>query len=223
MCYKSGVPSDLVFLFDFDNTLFDNDGAKTDLAAQVEEAVGSDAAARFWSLYEKVREEQSCINLIDTLQCLVSERPHLAGFPELSAAVLGHPRRDWVYPGAREALANVRQFGETVVMSDGDPLWQPAKIARSGLHSLLDGVLVFAHKEEELGVVQELFPARRYVAVDDKERLLAAIKGILGSRVCTVHVRQGHYGDDVAPTWDGPDMRVQAIGDLQQAHRARFG
>lgn len=212
----------LVFLFDVDNTLIDNDGVKADLQTQIESLVGADRGARFWALYEEVRAEQDYVDVPRTLEHFKAAFPGERHFAQVAALLLCYPYERSLYAGAHEAVAHVKRLGAVAILSDGDPVFQPAKIARAGLADAVDNnVLVYAHKEQHLDEVLQQFPAERYVIVDDKPRVLAAIKSLLGEQVLTLHVRQGKYAyaaeNDLSPA---PDIRVEAIADLQhfQAH-----
>ena len=193
------------FLLDVDNTLLDNDRVKTDLEDHIEQLVGSERSLGFWALYENVREDLDYVDLLETLRRFHQRFPDEAHFPHLAAFVMGYPFAGTLYPGTLEAIAHLKTIGTVVILSDGDPLWQPAKIARSGLAEAVDDrVLVYAHKQEHLDEVRRRFPGDRYILVDDKAAILADVKRRLGPLVVTVHVCQGHYGqqDDGRPEID---------------------
>lgn len=215
-------PEDILFLFDVDNTLLDNDAAKADLAARVEALVGAGRAAAFWETYEAVRREKDYVDYPLTLARFRAAFPDEPAFPYVADLVLAYPYGERVYPGALAALAHVRTLGTAAILSDGDPVYQPAKIARAGLATAVGGnVLVFVHKEANLEAVTGRFPARRYVLVDDKPDVLARSKARLGDRLLTLHVRQGKYAH--APRAEGlppPDLERASIADLQQLTRA---
>jgi FMN phosphatase YigB (HAD superfamily) len=208
--------TDLAFLFDVDNTLLDNDRAKTDLAREIEQLVGSERSACFWDTYEEVRREIDVVDYPRTLARFQATCPDEPSFPYVAALVLYYPYDAYVYPGALEAIAHVHPMGTTAIVSDGDAVYQPAKIVRAGLATAVDGrVMTFLHKEAHFAEILGRYPAERHVLIDDKPRILAAAKGLLGSRVVTVHVRQGHYAfEDSGGTYSLPDLELQAIGDL---------
>jgi FMN phosphatase YigB (HAD superfamily) len=206
----------LTFLLDVDNTLLDNDQVKTDLERHIQALVGVDRSAEFWALYEGVRRDLDYVDLLETLRRFTLAYPDEPRFPHLSAFVMGYPFTGTLFPGTLDAIAHMKRMGVVAILSDGDPLWQPAKIARSGLADAVDDhVLVYAHKQEHLEEVQQRFPAERYVLVDDKGAILADVKGRLGSRVVTVHVCQGKYAHD-------SDQASQAAIDLHLEHIGAF-
>ena len=206
-----------VFLFDVDNTLLDNDGVRADLAAHLANAFGPVAADRYWAILEQLRVE---LGYVDYLGALQRYRLDALNDPRLllmSAFLIDYPFADRVYPGALQALAHARQSGPTVILSDGDVVFQPRKVQRSGLWHVVEGrVLIYIHKELMLDDLQRCHPAQHYVMVDDKLRILTAMKAVLGSRLTTVFVRQGHYAFDTQVVQSLPpaDVTIEAIGDL---------
>lgn len=208
----------LVFLFDVDNTLLDNDRVKEDLAEHVEGFVGPERAGRFWELYEQVRQERDVVDLPLTLERYAEEFPNAPRYTHLCALVLAYPFRTVLFPGAIGAIQHLSGFGTTAILSDGDPVYQPAKIARSGLADAVeDRVLVYRHKEQVLAEVLAHFPGDHHVLIDDKPGLLASSKAILGDRVTTVLVRQGKYAhQELAPDAPKPDREVDHVGDLRR-------
>jgi FMN phosphatase YigB (HAD superfamily) len=215
--------NDLVFLVDVDNTLIDNDAVKADLAARVEGLVGPGDAARFWSTYEEVRRERDVVDFPHTLERLSSQLPDTRGFARLAALVLGYPFERSVYPGAREALGHMRALGPAAIVSDGDPVFQAAKIARAGLADLVDRIFITTHKERELARVMEALPAARYVMVDDKPRILASLKSAFGERILTLHVCQGHYAHaEEHRSRPYPDRTVDHISEVAQLTNAEL-
>ena len=210
----------LVFLLDVDNTLLDHDGAGAVLASDVEALIGSEYAKRFWHEYEQVRQELDFVDFLHTLERFRRHFPNLRNFGKLADLVLCFPYGSCLYPGSLEAIAHLRRLGTTVILSDGDPIFQAAKIARAGLADAVDGnVLIFIHKEDNLAEVQRRFPADRYVMVDDKPRILAALKERLGDRVVTVHVNQGCYAQEPHAA---PDITVEHVADLAGLAADRF-
>jgi FMN phosphatase YigB (HAD superfamily) len=211
-----------VFLLDVDNTLIDNDRVKRDIERAIASLVSPDRAARFWSLYEEVRAEESVVDFPETLRRFRRAFPDESGGPDVDRVVLTVPFERYLYPGALEVIARLWTLGEVAILSDGDRVYQPAKIARAGLLLATRGnVLVYEHKEDHLAEVGRRFPAGHYVHVDDKAALLARTKARLGARVTTIHVRQGHYAAE-PHTGPEPDQVVERIADLLVIDPARF-
>jgi FMN phosphatase YigB (HAD superfamily) len=213
----------LVFLLDVDNTLLDNDRVKEDIEKAVVRLVSADRAARFWSTYEEVRDEEGVVDFPETLRHFrraFADEPHLE---EVDRAVLDVRFERYLYPRAMDVIERLWTIGDVAILSDGDRVYQPAKIARAGLLLATRGnVLIYEHKEDHLAEVQRRFPARHYVHVDDKAALLARTKMGLGSRATTVHVRQGHYASE-PPSGSPPDIAIDRIADLLELDPARFG
>lgn len=206
----------VVFLLDLDNTLIDNDLARDRLWAATETLLGEGLSRSYWEAYEAVRADHGYVDTLETLARFHALHP-TAPQDALDRAMLDFPYAEVRYPATLEVLTALRSAGTPVVLSDGDPIFQPLKIARSGVADAVGGnVLVFTHKDEHLADVGRLFPAERYVAVDDKAGVLARIKMHWGERVTTVHVLQGKYADD---GYDGPapDRVIRRIGDLPAA------
>jgi FMN phosphatase YigB (HAD superfamily) len=218
--------SELVFLLDVDNTLLDNDRLKQDLERAIASLVAADRASRFWSLYEEVRKEESVVNFPETLRRFRRAFPNEPPVEDVDRAVLSVPFERYLYPRALGVIARLWTLGEVAILSDGDRVYQPAKIARAGLLLATRGnVLIYEHKEDHLAEVQRRFPSRHYAHVDDKAALLARTKVVLGARATTVHVRQGHYSSEPPsepPSGPPPDVAVDRIADLLTLDRARF-
>jgi FMN phosphatase YigB (HAD superfamily) len=215
--------TDLAFLFDVDNTLLDNDRAKADLAAQIGRLLGPEHGAAFWDLYEQVRREVDVVDYPRTLARFRAAFPDEPRFPELADYVLAYPYQAYLYPGALDAVAHCRTLGTAAIVSDGDAVYQAAKIARAGLAAAVDNrVMICLHKETRFVDILQRFPADRYVLVDDKPRILAAAKGLLRDRVITLLVLQGHYAAEHAD-YPPPDLTVEGIGDVQRYERRVFG
>jgi FMN phosphatase YigB (HAD superfamily) len=209
--------TELAFLFDVDNTLLDNDRVKADIERRSEGFVGLAHDARFWELYEEVRRERDYVDFPETLRRYRVAFPDDPRFPHLAALVLCYSYDEAVYPGALEALAHLRALGPLAIVSDGDPVFQPAKIARAGLAAAVeDNVWIYTHKEERIDEVLARLPARRHVLVDDKKRILQAVKARLGDRVVTVHVRQGKYATAILESPYRPDLDLASIADLSR-------
>ena len=177
---------DVIFLFDVDNTLLDNDAVITDLRRHLVEAFGPDCDRRYWEIFEQLRAELGYADYLGALQRYRVERPHETHVLQISLFLLHYPFADRVYHGALDVMRRLRTHGRVVILSDGDVVFQPRKIERSGLWAAAEGeVLVYIHKEQELEDVARRYPARHYVLIDDKIRLLAAVKEIWGARVTT--------------------------------------
>jgi FMN phosphatase YigB (HAD superfamily) len=203
-----------VFLLDVDNTLLDNDRFIEDLHRTVRALLGEERAAHFDALYESVRAALGFVDYPETLRRFARAFPDEPRYTEVCALILGHSFAQYVLPGAREAIRELARRGLPVILSDGDLVYQAAKIGRSGLAEAVGGrVLIFEHKEQHLDEVRKRFPADRYVLVDDKPRLLAAVKTRFPDLVTTVLVRQGKYArqrHDGVP----PDLTVERIAEL---------
>jgi beta-phosphoglucomutase-like phosphatase (HAD superfamily) len=212
----------IVFLLDLDNTLIDNDAVRDRLNDGTRRLLGTTLADRFWKVYEEVRDECDHVDFLETL-----DRFHRAANdpPEqqrqLDRLILDFPYAEARYPATLDVLAALWKAGTPVVLSDGDPVFQPLKVFRSGVAEAVRGnVLVFPHKETCLDAVERLFPADEYVAVDDKAAILAALKTQWGERLTTVHVLQGKYADD-AYTGPAPDHVLSGIAGLTELVQAR--
>ncbi|WP_432725455.1 HAD family hydrolase [Variovorax sp. W6] len=210
-----------VFLVDVDNTLLDNDRFLSDLHERLEQAFGAERAGRYWTGFEQLRDELGYVDYLGALQRFragasrgdMSEQQLL----RMSTFLLDYPFADRLYPGATETLKHLRRHGPTVILSDGDVVFQPRKVQRSGLWDATEGrVLIYVHKEQMLDLVEQLHPARHYVMVDDKLRILSAMKAIWGPRLTTVFVRQGHYALDAEANaaYAPADITVERISDL---------
>ncbi len=208
---------DVVFLLDVDNTLLDNDAVILDLKRHLIDTFGAERQQRYWDIFEELRRELGYADYLGALQRYRVERPrdpHLLG---LSIFLLHYPFADRVYPRALEAIARLRRQGPAVILSDGDVVFQPRKVERSGLWAAVGGeVLIYIHKEQMLDDVEQRYPAARYVMVDDKIRILTAMKAVWKERLTTVFVRQGHYAHDrvLVSQYPPADVTIERIGDL---------
>jgi FMN phosphatase YigB (HAD superfamily) len=214
----------IVFLFDCDNTLLDNDRVQDDLRAHLQSEFGVHARDRYWKILEELRVELGYVDYLGALQRYRFGAPCDTRLLQMSSFLVDYPFRDRLYPGALDALAHCRKWGLTIVLSDGDVVFQPRKIERSGLWNAVEGrVLIYVHKERMLDDVQRRYPARRYVMVDDKLRILAAMKAILRERLTTVFPRQGHYALNVdgLAAHSPADLTVERIGDLAKCDICR--
>src|SRR5215213_4114268 len=217
----------VTFLFDVDNTLIDNDRAKKGLSAGIAELLGVAGERRFWELYEDVRHDLGLVNIplllaryddeLDADSSLDdTERRRLRS--ALADLVMGFPYREYLYPGAMDAVRKARQLGQVAVLSEGDATFQPHKIWRTGLDPEVDGnVLVFDRKLDHLDEMTAAFPADHYVLVEDKPEILTVVKRALGPRVTTVLVRQGKYGQALVPADATPDLVFDSIGALAES------
>jgi FMN phosphatase YigB (HAD superfamily) len=208
--------ADIVFLFDVDNTLLDNDRIQDDLRQELTRAHGERACERYWAIFEELRSELGYADYLGALERLRIERLHDPMLLPTANWLIDYPFADRLYPRALDAVEHVRQWGEAVILSDGDAVFQPRKVARAGLWDAFAGkVLIYVHKENELADVERWHPARHYVLVDDKARILAAVKAIWGDRVTTIFPRQGHYALQEPPRDPGSvDLAIESIGDL---------
>jgi FMN phosphatase YigB (HAD superfamily) len=213
----------LVFLLDVDNTLLDNDRVKEDIASAIARLVAGDRASRFWSLYEEVRAEEGVVDFPETLRRFRRAFPDEPHAEEVDREVLSVPFERYLYPRALEVIRRLWTLGEVAILSDGDRVYQPAKIARAGLLLATRGnVLVYEHKEDHLAEVERRFQGRHYAHVDDRASLLARTKNGLGKKATTIHVRQGHYSSE-PPAGPPPDIVIERIADLLTLGPARFG
>ena len=211
------MPHAIVTLLDVDNTLLDNDAITQDLSAHLARAFGAERRDRYWSIFEALRGELGYADYLGALQRYRREVPEDAHLLTMSAFLLDYPFADRLYPGALAAIAHLRSHGPTVILSDGDVVFQPRKIARSGLWNVVQGqVLIYVHKELMLEEVARLYPARHYLVVDDKLRILAAVKQHWAERATCVFVRQGHYARDpgMLAAYPPADVSLEGIGEL---------
>jgi FMN phosphatase YigB (HAD superfamily) len=209
-------PGSVVFLVDVDNTLLDNDRVSADLKRFLEREVGRERQERYWAIFEDLRGQLGYADYLGALQRYRLEYPRDPHLLAVSHFLIEYPFANRLYPGALDVLERLRTWGPTVILSDGDVVFQPRKIERAGLGSAVDGVLIYVHKELELDDVEERFPAERYVMIDDKVRILASIKMTWGARVTTVFPRQGHYARDpkTLASYPTADVTIERIGDL---------
>jgi FMN phosphatase YigB (HAD superfamily) len=214
---------DLVFLLDVDNTLLDFDGVLGDLRRRLVDHLGHTGAERYWTCFEQLRDELGYTDYLGALQRYRLGQPgddmSDPQLLQLSSFLLDYPFAERLYPGALQVIAHLQRFGLPVILSDGDVVFQPRKVQRSGLWQAVDGrVLIYVHKELMLDAVRQRYPARHYVMVDDKPRILSAMKAGWGERLTTVFPRQGQYA--LAPQafagHPAPDVTIERIADLRQ-------
>ena len=207
----------IVFLFDVDNTLLNNDQVTRDLRLHLEREVGPSGARRYWVIFETLRIRLGYADYLGALQRYRSEYPHDLGLLAISRFLINYPFANRLFPNSLDVIEHVKQWGAAVLLTDGDVVFQPRKVDRSGLYEAVEGhALIYVHKEHELADVEERHPAAHYVMVDDKLRILAAIKKIWRSRVTTVFVRQGHYALDpkILAACPAADLSIERIGAL---------
>ena len=207
----------VAFLVDVDNTLLDNDHIAADLKRHLEHTVGPERQARYWAIFEELRAELGYADYLGALQRYRVEQPRDPRVLTVSSFMVNYPFANRLYPNSLDVLERFRAWGPTVIFSDGDAVFQPRKVERSGLQEAVDGhVLIYIHKEQELDDVARRYPADHYVLVDDKLRILTAVKQAWGDRVTCVFPRQGHYAHDpkTLATYPPADVSVERIGDL---------
>lgn len=217
--------NDLVFLFDVDNTLLDNDRMQSDLFGHIGREFGNDARKRYLAIFEELRSQLGYADYLGALERYRQEKLHDPRFLHMANWLIEYPFAARLYPGALEVIKRVRRRGKAVILSDGDAVFQPRKVERSGLWKAFSGnVLIFIHKEQELECVERLYPAKHYVMADDKLRLLEAIKKIWKDRVTTVFVQQGHYARDrkAIAQYRPADITIRRIADLLKVDMRRW-
>ena len=216
--------SPIVFLLDVDNTLIDNDRVAADLKRHLTREVGAERQERYWAIFEALRAELGYADYLGALQRYRIEHPRDPHLLAVSSFLVNYPFANRLYPESLDVIDHLAAWGPTVILSDGDVVFQPRKVERSGLFDAVEGrVLIYIHKEQELDDVERRFPAEHYVLVDDKIRLLTAVKKVWGERLTTVFPRQGHYAHaaDVA-TYPPADITIERIGELLRYDRSAF-
>ena len=223
------LPQDVVFLLDVDNTLLDNDRVIADLRAHLEREFGAVTGARYWAHFEALRSELGYADYLGALQRWRLDAEPLPGAEmrllEMSDFLVDYPFADRLYPHAMDVIRRLNAIGRTVILTDGDVVFQPRKVRRSGLWDAVSGrVLIYIHKEQMLDSMQRHHPARHYVMVDDKLRILTAMKEVMRDRLTTVFPRQGHYALDpaAAATYPAADISIERIGDLLDIDNGAF-
>jgi FMN phosphatase YigB (HAD superfamily) len=215
----SSADAGVVFLLDVDNTLLDNDLIERDLKRYLDQEVGRESCDRYWTIFEQLRSELGYADYLGALQQYRLTSLHDPRLLMVSSFLVDYPFVDRLYPGSLDVIAHLRQWGPTVILSDGDVVFQPRKVQRSGLWDAVEGrVLIYIHKEQMLDDVQQRYPAGRYVMADDKLHILAAMKKFWGDRLTTVFPRQGHYARNPQIIAGNPpaDIQIERIGDLVQ-------
>jgi len=207
----------VVFLFDVDNTLLDNDRVSKDLRVFLEREVGTERSNHYWEIFEELRTELGYADYLGALQRYRIEYAYDTHLLAVSTYLVNYPFANRLFPNSLDVLEHCKQWGKVAILSDGDVVFQPRKVERSGLFETVEkNVLIYIHKEHELHDVERRFPAEHYVLVDDKLRILTAIKNIWGAKVTTVFPRQGHYAFDEKEIAKYPpaDITVERIGEL---------
>jgi FMN phosphatase YigB (HAD superfamily) len=207
----------VVFLVDVDNTLLDTDRIQNDLQQHLEHQFGAACRDRYSKILENLFEEFGYRDYLGALQRYRNEHPTDIRLLKMSSYLVDYPFADRLYPGALEVLNRLRSWGQTVILSDGDVVFQPRKVERSGIEAAVSGhVLIYIHKEEALSDVERRYPATHYVVIDDKLRILSAVKKSWGERVTTVFPRQGKFAHDpkMLVAFPVPDVTIERIGDL---------
>jgi hypothetical protein len=222
MISSSAARNRVVFLLDVDNTLLDNDSVSGDLRRYLIQEVGAERQEQYWAIFEALRSELGYADYLGALQRYRIEHPRDPSLLRLSSFLVNYPFASRLFPGAIDTIEHLARWGPTVIFSDGDVVFQPRKIERSGLFDAVGHrVLIYIHKEQELDDVESRFPADHYVLVDDKVRILTAVKESWGARLTTVFPRQGHYAHDPkVSTYPRPDITIERIGDLLAYDRA---
>ncbi|MGO9948389.1 MAG: HAD family hydrolase [Steroidobacteraceae bacterium] len=216
---------EVVFLLDVDNTLLDNDRFATDLGDRLQRSFGAAQRDRYWDIFSRRRESLGLADYLGSMQDFRAGLDDHAELLRMSEFLLEYPFASRLFPRALEAVAHLRRLGKPVVLSDGDIIFQPRKIQRSGICSAVEGrVLIYLHKEKVLDHVQQRYPAAHYVMVDDKANLLAAMKSTLGAMLSTVFVRQGHYAlaPECAAATPAPDLSIERIAELENLSLTDF-
>jgi hypothetical protein len=218
--------NDLVFLFDVDNTLLDNDAVQADLRAHLLQEFGEAVERRYWEIFEELRSELGYADYLGALERYRIEDLHEPRLLKMSSWLVDYPFVDRLYPHALDVVQRCREWGRPVVLSDGDAVFQPRKIERSGIWKAFDNdILIYIHKEDELDDVERIYPAKHYVLIDDKLRILAAVKAIWRDRVTTVFPRQGHYATDpkARAAYPPAEIEIERIGDLLTLDKTELG
>ena len=219
------APHELVFLFDVDNTLLDNDRVQGDLFRHLAREFGPKARDRYVVIFEELRTELGYADYLGALERYRLENLHDPRLLRMATWLVDYPFAARLYPGALDVIRRVKRWGRGAILSDGDAVFQPRKVQRSGLWKAFGGnVLIFVHKEDELAAVERFYPAKHYIMIDDKLRILQAIKDVWKERVTTVFPRQGHYARDkkILAQYRPADISIQRISDLLDFKRTAF-
>src|SRR5882762_7253092 len=215
----------VVFLFDVDNTLLDNDRVTEDLQKHLEREVGQQRARIYWKIFEQLRNELGYADYLGALQRYRNDYRHDLRILTVSHFLVNYPFANRLFPNSLDAMEHVKRWGLVAILSDGDVVFQPRKVESAGLREAVEGhVMIYVHKENELEDVERRYPAEHYVMLDDKLRILAAMKKIWGFRLTTVFVRQGHYALDpkIVASYPAADITIERIGDLPEYDSKHF-
>jgi FMN phosphatase YigB (HAD superfamily) len=218
-------PYPTVFLVDVDNTLIDNDRIQQDLKDHLERVYGSASRVRYWRILEDLFQEVGYRDYLGALQRYRLEHPLEVELLSMSSFLVDYPFAERLFPGALAVLKRLGNFSLTAILSDGDVVFQPRKVERAGLSDAVDGrVLIYVHKEEALDDVERRYPADHYVLVDDKLKILTAVKQSWAERVTTVFARQGSYAHDpkALSAFPPADVTIEYIADLLRCDLARL-
>jgi FMN phosphatase YigB (HAD superfamily) len=214
---KKSTKAKVVFLFDVDNTLLNNDAVTGDIRNYLDREVGSQRNERYWEIFERLRSSLGYADYLGALQRYRRDYPHDLHLLKLSRFLVNYPFANRLYPGSLDAIQHVKKSGLVALLSDGDVVFQPRKVERSGLLEAVEGrAMIYVHKEKELKDVERRHPSHHYVLIDDKLRILTAVKKTWRTRVTTIFVRQGHYALDpkILAKYPPADLDIQSIGDI---------
>jgi FMN phosphatase YigB (HAD superfamily) len=220
--WRRGVMNETVFLVDVDNTLLDNDHIQDDIRRHLDRAYGPACRDRYWEILEQLMKELGYRDYLGALQICRKEHPNDIALLAMSSFLVDYPFANRLYPGSLDVLERLSGWGRAVILSDGDVVFQPRKVERSGIAEAVDGhVLIYIHKELSLDDVERRYPADHYVLIDDKIRILSAVKTIWGDRVTTIFVRQGQFALDrkVVAAFPPADLAVDRIADVLDLER----
>lgn len=215
----------IVFLFDVDNTLLDNDRVTNDLRKFLEKEVGLERAVTYWKIFEEIRNELGYADYLGALQRYRIEHPYDSHLLAVSTYLVNYHFANRLFPNSLDVLEHCKQFGKVVILTDGDVVFQPRKIERSGLFEAVEGnILIYIHKEQELADLERRYPANHYVLVDDKIRILSEIKTMWGDKITTIFPKQGHYALDEKEVAKYPkaDISIERIGDILELNKQSF-
>ena len=218
-------PADIAFLFDVDNTLLDNDRIIQDLSGYLQTEYGQFARDSYWAIFEEQRRDLGYADYLGALERYRIKYLHDPRILRMANWLIDYPFSERLYPGALDAVRHVGQWGTTAILSDGDAVFQPRKVKRSGLMDAFDSqVLIYIHKEQELAYVERIYPAKHYVLIDDKLRVLDLVKKAWGAKVTTVFPRQGHYALDaeIVAAYPPADISIESIGELAGSELSEF-
>lgn len=208
---------ELVFLFDVDNTLLDNDRVTADLRRFLDKEVGRQRSESYWTIFEELRNELGYADYLGALQRYRLEHPYDSHLLAVSTYLINYPFANRLFPNSLDVIEECSKLGRVVILTDGDVVFQPRKIERSGLFEAVGGnILIYIHKENELADLERRYPSKRYVLIDDKIRILTAIKRVWGDRVTTIFPRQGHYAldDEQVAKYPPAEITIERIGDM---------